>query len=245
MIKRELAKDPKLANESWDRFLPKFRQRHLKTSEKTARKNEKLAEKNEARKAAGLDPIDKSKMEKKVYTPFPPPQQPRKVSRAWASLLRWNSDGFLEGRLATGIWRIFPQASSEGGEGSSTSKGKGKGITMVFSSAVGLMLLNTARRGYRQAAGGTSRGICTPEGKCSSYSRREENTEAEREDRRRSGWKETTQEQEKEDGGRRLLISVSPSCLMLSYYSRGLFLVLDRFLFEADYWVEVLLKLGS
>ena len=79
MIKRELAKDPKLANESWDRFLPKFRQRHLKTSEKTARKNEKLAEKNEARKAAGLDPIDTSKKEKKVYTPFPPPQQSRKV----------------------------------------------------------------------------------------------------------------------------------------------------------------------
>ena len=81
MIKRELAKDPKLANESWDRFLPKFRQQHLKTSEKTARKNVKLAEKNEARKAAGLDPIDTSKKEKKVYTPFPPPQQPRKVGQ--------------------------------------------------------------------------------------------------------------------------------------------------------------------
>ena len=79
MIKRELTKDPKLANESWDRFLPKFRQRHLTTSEKTARKNVKLAEKNEARKAAGLDPVDTSKKEKKVYTPFPPPQQPRKV----------------------------------------------------------------------------------------------------------------------------------------------------------------------
>lgn len=87
MIKRELAKDPKLANESWDRFLPKFRQRHLKTSEKTARKNEKLAEKNEARKAAGLDPIQTSKQEKKIYTPFPPPQQPRKVINSWIALL--------------------------------------------------------------------------------------------------------------------------------------------------------------
>ena len=77
MIKRELAKDPQLANESWDRFLPKFRKRHLKTSEKTAKKNEVHAEKIEARKAAGLDAVEKPK--KKVYTPFPPPQQPRKV----------------------------------------------------------------------------------------------------------------------------------------------------------------------
>ncbi|KZV71384.1 ribosomal RNA assembly protein mis3 [Peniophora sp. CONT] len=78
MIKRELAKDPKLANESWDRFLPQFRRRHLTTSEKTAKKNDKVEQKTEARAAAGLDAPGPSK-EKKVYTPFPPAQTPRKV----------------------------------------------------------------------------------------------------------------------------------------------------------------------
>ncbi|KAG6853508.1 ribosomal RNA assembly protein krr1 [Blastosporella zonata] len=78
MIRRELAKDPKLATESWDRFLPQFRKRHLKTSEKTAKKNEAIEQKTEARKAAGLEPLP-SKPAKKVYTPFPPSQLPRKV----------------------------------------------------------------------------------------------------------------------------------------------------------------------
>ncbi|KAI0052596.1 hypothetical protein FA95DRAFT_1482992 [Auriscalpium vulgare] len=79
MIKRELAKDPKLADQSWDRFLPQFRRKHLTTSEKTAKKNDRLESKNEVRQAAGLEAHKSDKPQKKVYTPFPPAQQPRKV----------------------------------------------------------------------------------------------------------------------------------------------------------------------
>ncbi|XP_028411665.1 KRR1 small subunit processome component homolog [Dendronephthya gigantea] len=60
MIKRELAKDPALKNESWDRFLPKF-----KNSSVQQRKKPKIA--------------------KKRYTPFPPPQQESKVDKQLAS----------------------------------------------------------------------------------------------------------------------------------------------------------------
>jgi ribosomal RNA assembly protein len=54
MIKKELAKNPELAGESWDRFLPKFK------SQNTQRK--KPAKVKKARD----------------YTPFPPEQEPRK-----------------------------------------------------------------------------------------------------------------------------------------------------------------------
>ena len=54
MIKRELAKDPNLASENWDRFLPKFQKKNVK------------------RKKAPI-------VKKPEYTPFPPPQQPSKV----------------------------------------------------------------------------------------------------------------------------------------------------------------------
>lgn len=58
MIKRELAKDPTLAEESWDRFLPNFKKRTL------------------SKRRVPHQVTDKSK---KVYTPFPPAPQKSKV----------------------------------------------------------------------------------------------------------------------------------------------------------------------
>jgi len=57
MIKRELAKDPELANESWDRFLPSYKKKNV------ARRKPRFV-------------TDKST---KVYTPFPPAREKSKV----------------------------------------------------------------------------------------------------------------------------------------------------------------------
>ena len=62
MIKRELAKDPKLRNENWERFLPKFNSKNI--SKRKQPKNKKI---------------------KKPYTPFPPPQQESKIDKQLAS----------------------------------------------------------------------------------------------------------------------------------------------------------------
>jgi ribosomal RNA assembly protein len=56
MIKKELAKDPALANEDWTRFLPQFKKKN------TSKRKKPLVVR-----------------EKKSYTPFPPAQQPSKV----------------------------------------------------------------------------------------------------------------------------------------------------------------------
>ncbi|KAK9076964.1 hypothetical protein SSX86_005299 [Deinandra increscens subsp. villosa] len=54
MIRRDLASNPELANENWDRFLPKFKKKNVKQKKVKTK-------------------------EKKEYTPFPPPQPPSKI----------------------------------------------------------------------------------------------------------------------------------------------------------------------
>ncbi|KAK1430059.1 hypothetical protein QVD17_12550 [Tagetes erecta] len=54
MMKRDLASNPELANENWDRFLPKFKKKNVKQKKVKTK-------------------------EKKQYTPFPPPQPPSKI----------------------------------------------------------------------------------------------------------------------------------------------------------------------
>jgi ribosomal RNA assembly protein len=93
MTRRELAKDPRLATESWDRFLPTFRKRHLTSAEKSAKKRGSREQKEVARKAAqGTNPAMQDQgtappVKKKVYTPFPPAQLPRKVTISLIPLL--------------------------------------------------------------------------------------------------------------------------------------------------------------
>lgn len=94
MIKRELAKDPKLKNESWDRFLPKFGDRKRAKQSTAEGQPEPDAARAEAPREEAEEAVpqsDKPKKskpkikEKKKYTPFPPPQQPSKVSASLAS----------------------------------------------------------------------------------------------------------------------------------------------------------------
>lgn len=86
MIKRELAKDPKLAEQDWSRFLPKFNKR--KAAKRTAGSAPGAMDEDDGPQAstsATPFPLPKAKAEPKPYTPFPPAQTPRKIDLQMAS----------------------------------------------------------------------------------------------------------------------------------------------------------------
>lgn len=90
MMRRELAKDPALANENWDRFLPKFKKYasvHLCLIVVCMIWLEPFTSVQDSTNSFCFISPRKNVKQKKVkakdkkpYTPFPPPQQPSKVS---------------------------------------------------------------------------------------------------------------------------------------------------------------------
>jgi len=91
MIRKELAKDPRLAEEDWSRFLPSFKKKNVKRKRPLQAKREAAAEQREREEAktsaAGSaeggerKKAKRGKGEKKTYTPFPPAQTPSKVDK--------------------------------------------------------------------------------------------------------------------------------------------------------------------
>ncbi len=119
MVRRELAKDPKLANASWDRFLPKFKKRNLTTAEKSAKRRARGgAPLPDDDAPAGPSTIPKPKKEKKAYTPFPPPLPPRKVRSSHVPLLASWLTEFLQVdiEMETGEYWLKPQVKQDKAE---------------------------------------------------------------------------------------------------------------------------------
>ena len=88
MIMKELAKDPKLANEDWNRFLPAFKKKNVQRrkprqtileQEKAKRERDQMRHQQDGATASDDQLTLSKKPKKKVYTPFPPTQTPSKV----------------------------------------------------------------------------------------------------------------------------------------------------------------------
>ena len=90
MIQNELAKNPSLANENWDRFLPKLPKREdnealKKNSDQSANHSSQPSSSGQMTGETGPSGLNsnknsqRKKIKKKEYTPFPPPPQPSKI----------------------------------------------------------------------------------------------------------------------------------------------------------------------
>ncbi|KAL3764492.1 hypothetical protein ACHAW5_004755 [Stephanodiscus triporus] len=91
MIMRELEKDPKLKDESWERFLPTFKKKNVQRKRprqliEERQKKDAAATRQSSGGGGGDDEaaaaaVTKKKKKKKSYTPFPPAQLPSKIDR--------------------------------------------------------------------------------------------------------------------------------------------------------------------
>ena len=90
MIMRELEKDPKLKDESWDRFLPTFKKKNVqrkKPRQLVEERQKKVAvtKTSSSSTTTGVDndgaAVVATKNKKKSYTPFPPAQLPSKIDK--------------------------------------------------------------------------------------------------------------------------------------------------------------------
>jgi ribosomal RNA assembly protein len=79
MIMKELAKDPKLANEDWSRFLPTFKKKNVQRKKPMQAVIEKEKAKKNASTTNSNNEEETQTKKKRVYTPFPPAQTPSKI----------------------------------------------------------------------------------------------------------------------------------------------------------------------
>lgn len=131
MIKRELAKDPKLANENWSRFLPKFSKRKRKDVDEDGQPLPPQRQPDITNVDAGQKESEfgkaskpkKAKIVKKPYTPFPPPQLPSKVRGVPSIAVAFvRGQAQVDQQLETGEYFLKPREKKQRKEDAKAAK---------------------------------------------------------------------------------------------------------------------------
>jgi ribosomal RNA assembly protein len=120
MIKRELAKDPKLAEENWSRFLPKFAKRKQKPEAEEGAPAELDGAQRESEFGKSKKP-KKPIIQKKPYTPFPPPQPQSKVRRTLSFDVRLTARQ-IDMQLESGEYFLKPREQKQRKEDAKAAK---------------------------------------------------------------------------------------------------------------------------